>query len=207
MKKILKLSSLVIIFMLSIISLSFSSQTYAADACAQYTDVAESDWYCEKLEFLLEHGILDARRDKFHPNTQLNRAEALKILYEAAGERTKSYPLRIFDIPNAWFLKYFYTAYGEKYIVPEKEKFKPAESITKAEFLLLFMKIFEIDKGGSTGCGLDVIVLNTWVKGLSLESKQYLCEAKRLNFALSFTGSFISRADAMTVLSNALQSD
>lgn len=196
MKKLI----LILFFMLLI------PTTFAAGTCATYRDVPEDIWYCPMLTYLQEQNILDSSKTEFNPNVNLNRAEALKVLFEASGERQGVYTSALFDLDaTAWFTPYFQSAYAMKYIQSYKGEINPGTDISKAEFIYLFTRIFEVEMGNSGACGLGVPKLSGWISDTPGDMHKYLCKAKMLLDIETFDEPVINRATAMAVLYKALK--
>ena len=199
------MKKLFITFIIFSICIVFIPQRVYAARCATYNDVKSDIWYCEAITKLQKIGVL-TKLSTFDPNRNLSRAEALKVLYEASGKKIPEYKRKFFDISgNPWFKKYFYAAYGNKIIKSENGKMKPNATVSKGEFLVLFMKILEIQPGSSS-CTLketSSIPTSTWVNEPSF--KGYLCKAQEMKIATkAFDSHFINRATAMQILYNTL---
>jgi len=75
-----------------------------------YSDVETTAWYAPYIIAAQEQGIIDGYGMEFKPNSKVNRAEALKILIEAAGFKgvEKNYQLHYAQKPG-----YYYTAFKD----------------------------------------------------------------------------------------------
>ena len=178
---------------------------YAAGNCATYTDVQSDTWYCPMLTYLQEQKIL-SENPKFNPEFKINRAEALKVLTEMNGERNEIYAKQLFEVKSSdWFSPYMNLAYALKYIQPEDGKMNPGAPVSKAEFIILFMKFADIEKGSSTSCSLGTPVISPWLNITSAEVKQYLCKAKTDLEILEFSDASLPRAVAMAVIYKGIQ--
>ena len=70
----------------SVLISSLVVMTFSNVAGASFSDVPENAFYKKAIEFLQELGIVNGYADgTFRPNNEVNRAEMLKILFEAAG--------------------------------------------------------------------------------------------------------------------------
>lgn len=189
--------------LLILLSAIIFSPVKAEESCGNYSDISPSDWYCNDIAYLKERKILTPK-DQFYPLRNLNRAEALKVLFKTAGEREKSYKGNFFDVGNDWFSPYFYTSYAMGYIQSEDQKLEPAKAITKSEFTVLMMRVFEIEPGAP--CSLpEEPSFNQWVKMPDIDLMGYICKAADLGIVTKDYGNqVINRATAMVILKRAI---
>ncbi|PCI25364.1 hypothetical protein COB57_01400 [Candidatus Peregrinibacteria bacterium] len=210
MKKII-ISCLVAFSILSIGGISLQAATEHVDCTedSKYSDVKKSDWFCYSANKLLEDGTLSLvnGNTKFNPGGELNRAEALKVLYEASGEMVIDSHGKFFEMPNDWYTKYFYTAYGMKFVTPvapANVSFNENRVITKAEYIVLIAQIFGLETNVSA-CGIGPIVMTDWVTEVSdkaiskVEAMKYLCAAKAFGVT-KFSEASVPRAEAMEII-------
>jgi len=108
-------------------------------AFAGFTDVNNTHKNFTAIEYLQANGILNGYSDgTFRPETEINRAEFLKIIMESADiPFDVTTPAPFSDIPSdAWYTSYIQKAYAEGWIVGYNDgTFKPGQGVTKAEAL------------------------------------------------------------------------
>ena len=194
MKNFILSSLLILSFVL--INIQISS---AQSACAGYNDVQTGIWYCPALEFLQERGVLD-KNSSFQPSQHLNRAEALKVLLAVKGGDLPERESLFFEIGGKWYTEYFQSAYAQGFIQSEDGKMSPSKEITKAEFVILFMQVFDIELQGSGSCSIGSSTVSSWINISEKQKNQYLCTAKEQGISNIFSEKFLERAVAMGVL-------
>jgi len=180
-----------------------AERVFAATACSGYSDVTTDDWYCEAVTNMQEQGVLSPM-SQFNPAKTANRAEALKVITEASGISGIETAAPFFGISaDAWFVNYFFTAYGQQVIKSKNGSMNPEHPITKAEFLIIFMQLFEIEPAASSSCGITGVARSDWL--MTDQQTAYLCRAKELGIATKgFGDATMTRAVMMQVLYNAI---
>jgi len=121
------------LFFVPIFIFLFSSVCFAASS---FKDVGDYK-YREAIEVLFEKSIVKGYGDgSFKPEKLINRAEFLKIVLEASGEKSLEGENCFQDVKNKWFAKYVCFA-KKKGIVEGYEDglFKPDRSINYVEAL------------------------------------------------------------------------
>jgi len=112
-----------------------------------FSDVATSSWYTTYVIAAKENGIVQGYGEDFRPNNTINRAEALKIMLEAAGfvnydeywynnySHREWWYVWFMDVPfGSWFGKYVAYAKDAGIISGYADgSFGPANNITRAE--------------------------------------------------------------------------
>ena len=180
--------------------------TFSASSCGTYRDVPSDIWYCPMLTYLQEQNILNPSKTEFNPHVNLNRAEALKVLFEASGERHNLYTSRLFDLEStSWFTPYFQSAYAMKYIQSEEGSMNAGDDISKAEFIYLFTRIFDVEMASSGACRLGVPKIQGWINDTPDSMHKHLCKAKSLFEIDTFDEPVLNRATAMAILYKALK--
>ena len=117
-----------------------------------FSDVPPQHFAYEAVEYLKERQILSGYSDgTFRPGAKVNRAEALKIIVnqllsddQAAKYKTSSFT----DVTaDAWYLRYVEWALVKGIIQgpPKVTAFNPSKSVTKAEFLKMFLMSRGVD--------------------------------------------------------------
>jgi len=120
---------------------------FATDTNTPFSDVSSNAWYAKYVAKAEEMWIVDWYPDwTFWPARQINRAEAVKIVLEAAkisfaNAWNSSFP----DVPNyAWFAKYVAKA-NELWIVKwySNWNFWPADNVTRWQVAKILIKALE----------------------------------------------------------------
>lgn len=70
-----------------------------------FTDIAKEAWYYEDIEFVSENGLMiGTGDDKFSPNTIVNRAMLVTVLWRLEGSPVVDSPVEFFDVPaDEWY--------------------------------------------------------------------------------------------------------
>jgi len=134
MKKILSL----LLAGISIFALS------AQFAFASFPDVTNPN-YKTAVDWLQTNGVVQGYSDgTFRPETQVTRAEFLKMLYETIGMANLETTLTFTDIDqNAWYIKYLKEAYASNVINGYGDgTFKPNNSISFKEAVKIITTAF-----------------------------------------------------------------
>lgn len=140
-----------------------------ANGTTGFADVSDSEWYAEYVRAARLAEIVNGYADgTFKPNTQINRAEALKIILEA-GIKTNKAPevagvdstfsswmnahptytyVQFPDVKIAdWFGKYVLTAFQQSIVRGYSDRgadvFRPAQPVTRAEAVKMIMTLVE----------------------------------------------------------------
>lgn len=130
-------------------SIEGSSEATYGNTCAGFADVNEEYAYCEAIQWAKDRGIFQGYSDgTFKPEAGINRAEALKVIFEALDVEISQDPYQsIFsDVPyNAWYTQYVYTAL-ELGIVQgyANHTFRPENVVTRAEALKMLLETGKI---------------------------------------------------------------
>lgn len=130
-----------------------------------FTDVSPNEWHAIFIDAAWVAKLIDGYNDgTFKPNANVNRAEALKIILEAAGSKGKltgnietsfdswkrvNSSYRYVDFPDtpisAWFAKYVRYAVSNKVISGYQRNgvsyFEPSQAITRAEAVKIIMQL------------------------------------------------------------------
>lgn len=108
-----------------------------------FADVSPKMWYANTIAYAKQMNLIDGYEDgTFKPNSSITRAEAAKILAEAAGltsENTGTFP----DVADGkWYTPYI-EALAEKGIIIgyADGTFRPANKITRAEAIKMIVMI------------------------------------------------------------------
>lgn len=195
-----------LLIILSLLWTSFTINVYWYNSCAWYLDVTKEDWFCNHLVELQDNKIIK-KQEYFRPSAKVNRAEALKVIYELSWKVVDKYNINLFEIKSdIWYQKYVYSAYGSKYIFPNNNVFSSSEYISKAEFAVLIMKILEVDHNNVSCNFLNTVrqkITSNWVEKSNFNN--YLCLAQDLNIVTKDLDSkYIDRAVMSRIVYNIL---
>lgn len=135
------------IFLLLVVGLMGLGVGYKAVFAASFSDVSENTKYYSAVEYLKTKGVVNGYSDgTFKPDSQINRAEALKIIMLAIGQDLKStFKINFKDVSTKdWFYSYVQKA-AELNIVQgySDGTFKPANNINIAESLKTILVSFK----------------------------------------------------------------
>ena len=133
-------------------------------ACAQsFNDVQTGSKYYNAIETLANANIINGYDDNtFKPEKSVNRAEALKMILNAAQISTTVSSGNFSDVAeDAWFSPFVYTAKSKGIISGDGATgtFKPARTVIKAEFLKMALLGFNHNvtkHNGKTNVAADV---------------------------------------------------
>lgn len=196
-----------LIFTLLLIPILFMWATANAEYCSNYRDVSTSDWYCPALKSLKQIKVLDSTKSTFKPADKLNRAEALKVLYELNWEQVVSVNNRFFDIKlwDEWFKKYFFTAYWQNLITEDKDnRLNASKEMRKLDFVVLLMLLSHVEIAPECEWGpfrLDSDFLN------AVDFGKYICTAEKAWLITKTQDDpTVDRATAMQIIYNFLAS-
>ncbi len=115
---------------------------------ASFSDVPADYPYYTAIEFLKTEGIIGGYPDgTFKPSQVVNRAEALKIVFNAKKTALKESTASSFSDVSLtdWFAKYVETAKSLKIISGNPDgTFAPARTVNKVEFLKMLLLTYEV---------------------------------------------------------------
>lgn len=145
MKKIFfKLIGLSVLTLISLLSLSVAGVASAQS----FSDVPANHPYYTSIEFLKKEGIISGYPDgSFKPAQVVNRAEALKIVFNAKKTALKEFTSTSFsDVSMSdWFAQYVETAKSLKIVNGNPDgTFAPARTVNKVEFLKMLLLTYEV---------------------------------------------------------------
>lgn len=115
-----------------------------------FTDVGEVTQYQEAIEYLTDQGIVDGYADgSFQPDRILNRAELLKILIEAKGEKDldeEKYRNCFSDVGEQWFAVYVCHAKEIGIVGGYSDgSFRPEQQVNFVEAAKMMVGVFELE--------------------------------------------------------------
>jgi hypothetical protein len=116
-----------------------------------FNDVAENNPNKDAILYLYNHGIIQGYADgSFKPNNPVNRAELLKILFEAKdiSPNQSAYNNCFNDVQDQWFAKYVCRAKTLSWVEGYTDgSFKPAQTVNNAEAIKMLLESQDITVG------------------------------------------------------------
>ena len=115
-----------------------------------FADVDKNSWIAKVVAKAAEQGMIDTNNRNFRPNDNITRAEAMKLLLNAAGiEVNESLTTSDFSDVSGWATKYIQKA-KELGIVNGQEVggrliFRPNDNITRAEVSKIVVLTMELE--------------------------------------------------------------
>lgn len=111
---------------------------YAVHA-ATFIDAQSRDWFYPYVEALVDVGIVDDSFEYFRPGDSLNRAEAAKVIVEAAGfEYVEPETPTFVDVPKSeWYYKFIETAAEHGIVGGYANRpgyYGPGDNVTRGQF-------------------------------------------------------------------------
>ena len=124
---------------LSVVTLVASLFVANVAQAATYSDVPTDAWFYTYVEQLAAAGILDTTQTNYRPADLANRAEAAKLLVEAAGLTidTSAGPSFTDVAPGAWYYQYVETAAKNGVVSGYADKpgfYGPGDAVTREQF-------------------------------------------------------------------------
>lgn len=113
---------------------------YVVTSSTAFTDVDAGEWYAPYIAYAQDHNFVDGYSDgTFHPNANINRAEAVTILLRVAGETRSSSGSSFTDVSSsAWYSDAVELAADEGLVQGYSDgTFRPGNSITRAEVAVI----------------------------------------------------------------------
>jgi len=116
---------------------------FPASAFAAFSDIRSGSQLESYIEVLVGKGIISGYPDgTFQPERTINRAEALKIIFETIeGQLESSTNSGFPDVPqHEWFAKYVTTAKNKNIIQGYPDgRYRPTQEVNRAEFIKMAM--------------------------------------------------------------------
>jgi hypothetical protein len=131
-----------------------------------FTDIKPTSPNYEAIKYLKDNGISNGYKDgTFRPNETVNRAEALKMLMAAFGSGSASNSnLNFKDVQKSdWFASPLAQAVSLGIVSGYKDgTFKPANTVTRAEYLKLLLKSAKFEPSGTISKPYKDVSLDDW---------------------------------------------
>lgn len=138
---------------------------------AAFTDVQSGDWFYTYVEQLASGGLLDTKQKKYRPGDNANRAEAAKMLVDAAGLTLDASAGPSFkDVAkDAWYYKYVETAVKNGIVGGYKDaagkatgKFGPGDNVTREQFAKMAYLALALKKNTDGGPHFSDVPADRW---------------------------------------------
>ena len=109
-----------------------------------FKDVAESHWAYSDIKYLSELGIISGRtEDTFEPESNITRAEFIKLTVKAMGWTESEYKNAFADVTSKdWFAGVIQTAFDKGIANGSDGKFNPNRTINREEMVKFIMCAF-----------------------------------------------------------------
>lgn len=156
---------------LSVVTLVASLFVANVAQAATYKDVPADAWFYTYVEQLAAAGILDTTQQNYRPADLANRAEAAKLLVEAAGLTidTSAGPSFTDVAPGAWYYQYVETAAKNGVVGGYKDaagnltgKFGPGDAVTREQFSKMAMNAMNLTKNTDGGPHFPDVGTDRW---------------------------------------------
>jgi len=122
-----------------------------------FSDIKPNDWFYSAVKYVSENGLMMGTGTNFEPNTAINRAMLVTILYRLEGEPAVNYKNTFNDVAeNQWYTDAVIWA-SENGIVSGYGGglFGPTDNITREQFAAILYRYAAI-KGYDTNATADV---------------------------------------------------
>ena len=87
-----------------VVVVTFEKMESAAEPTVSFTDVADTDWYADAVQFVVSKNLFQGMSaTEFGPNVEMNRAMLVTVLYRMSGEQAKSSSTFTDVAPDAWY--------------------------------------------------------------------------------------------------------
>ena len=123
----------------------------AAAASTPFKDVKDGKWYTEAIKYVYENKLMNGMTaTTFEPNTPMNRAMLVTVLYRSEGEPATSGKTPFTDLKANWYKKSVAWAYENKVVNGTTETtFSPLTPITREQIATIFYRFAQF-KGRDT---------------------------------------------------------
>lgn len=167
--------------------------------CWAFLNVESDVWYCPMLSFLVDNNIINTKKI-FLANKDMNLTDSLQILFNASWTNSFMSRMNVLWLPKTKKLIPLDLAYSSWYINNKAYKFKDKSTISKADFIILYMKIFEIEPKSVYTCDVWKYHINDYINIEDWQAKNYLCHAKEIWLASKFESKSINKSVAYAIL-------
>ena len=135
----------------------------ATAASTPFKDVKEGKWYTDAVKYVYENKLMNGMTDTtFEPDTPMNRAMLVTVLYRAEGEPAATGTTPFKDLKASWYKKSVAWAYENKVVNGTSDTtFSPLTPITREQIATIFYRFAQF-KGRDTSAKAN---LNTFPDG------------------------------------------
>lgn len=163
-----------------------------------FSDVDSSYKYYNYLNNLWISGLINWNEWKFLWNTNITRAELLKLIFRINSETLSDDLTDYYSDLIVWHKKYVNTAVRLWLLTITNNKFRPNDYITRIEVLKIILLYLKVDLNNLVHYNYDDIAWDNWYnKYVNYSSKYALIEDVGNKF---FPNKYISRFEVVCVL-------
>ena len=114
----------------------------AAAASTPFKDVKEGKWYTEPIKYVYDNKLMNGMTDTtFEPDTPMNRAMLVTVLYRSEGEPATTGKTPFTDLKAGWYKKSVAWAYENKVVNGTTDTtFSPTTPITREQIATIFYR-------------------------------------------------------------------
>ena len=137
--------------------------TYEAVYAPPFTDLNETQWFADAVEFVLVSGLMNGMGSKFQPNTNMSRAMVVTVLYRYEGSPTFYIPDSFEPfVDNGDTTSWYYDAVNWAAlngVVNGKsaDRFDPDGNVTRQEFCTILYRYASSVRGEYVGYGYSTV--------------------------------------------------
>ena len=124
------------------------------DAALPFTDVADTAWYADAVQYVYENGLMTGvSESEFAPDGTATRGQIVTILWRLAGSPVVNYAMRYADVDEgAWYGEAVRWAASTGVVTGYSESsFGPNDAITREQFAAILYRYVKTQGQGFTG--------------------------------------------------------
>ena len=124
------------------------------DAALPFTDVADTAWYADAVQYVYENGLMTGvSESEFAPNGTATRGQIVTILWRLAGSPVVNYAMRYADMDEgAWYGEAVRWAASTGVVTGYSESsFGPNDAITREQLAAILYRYVKTQGQGFTG--------------------------------------------------------
>ncbi|MGG3839864.1 S-layer homology domain-containing protein [Paenibacillus thiaminolyticus] len=128
-------------------TVSQAKQAQPDDAAVRYADEgAISTWAVDPVREATEHGFIRGSNGKFHPKSNVTRAEFTKILVTALGIEGQAQQAASFtDVAaDAWYSPYVHAAASAGLVTGYNDRFEPQANVTREQMASIISRALNL---------------------------------------------------------------
>ncbi|MEK9160017.1 MAG: S-layer homology domain-containing protein [Patescibacteria group bacterium] len=159
----------------TILSLMF----FVTSASADFSDVSTAHTHYAAITSLVEQGILQGYEDgSFKPGSNVNRAEALKIILMGAGvtvDGESNAGILFSDVDSSdWYFDYVSTAVSLGIVQGYNDgTFKPEQTVNRAEAMKILLAAAEVSVSAPATAPFPDVATSDWFSGYAAYAKTW----------------------------------